>query len=121
MSYFQGYYYGCTIASPALVCLLTSLTVTDREWLRDFSRNDEGSARDCDRRQRRWHRLAAVRIQMETGESKTGARLARATSAATRLADVVRRAGNRAAKSLVRPTPHLFAGGKAGEPAVVCA
>src|SRR5260370_24580157 len=109
------------MATPARVCLRTSRTVPDREWLRAFSRNDEGSPRDCDRRQRRWHRLAAVRIQMETGQSKTGARLVRATSAATRLADVVRRARNRAAKALVRPTPHLFAGGKAGEPAVVCA
>src|SRR5260370_9493754 len=109
------------MATPAHVCLRTFRTVPDREWLRAFLRNDEGSPRDCDRRQRRWHRLAAVRIQMETGRSKTRARLVRATPAAARLADVVRRAGNRATKSLVHPARHLFARGKAGRHAVVSA
>src|SRR6266581_4814224 len=109
------------MAAPARVCLRTPRTIPDREWLRAFSRNDQGSPRDCDRRQRRWHRLAAVRIEMETGQSETRAWLVRATSAATRLADVVRRAGNRAAKSLAHSARHLFTRGKAGRHAVVCA
>src|SRR6266571_761345 len=74
---------------------------SDRERLRSFSRDDQGTRRNWDRRQRRRNRLAALRIQMETRRRDARAGLVRAAPAKTRLADVVCRARKLSGKSVV--------------------
>src|SRR6266550_656502 len=75
------------MATSARFCLRKTGTVSDRERVRPFSRDDEGSPRNCDRRQHRWDRVAALRIQMETGKCNACAGLVRAAPAAARPRD----------------------------------
>ena len=56
-------------------------TISNRERLRLVPRHDQVAAGDHPRRQRRWHRLAALRIQMETGRLESTAALGRAAPA----------------------------------------
>ena len=77
------------MAAISRVFLRAYRAISDRERLRTFPRDDEGPPRNCDRRERGRDRLAALRIQMETGRRDARARLVRAASAAARLADVV--------------------------------
>src|SRR5436309_15417015 len=83
--------------------------VSDRERLWSFSRDDQGTRRNCDRRQRRRNRLAALRIQMETRRRDARAGLVRAAPAKTRLADVVCRARKLSGKLVVRQADYPVA------------
>ena len=84
--------------------------VSQRQWLRAISGDDQATIRNRDRRQRRWRALEDLRFQVQARRHQSSAGICCAAHAAVGLADVVRGAG-RASAAMVHRVFAEAAGG----------